>query len=235
MSSHGRETRRLERTTPAVAIALALIAGCVLTCAPRPARAANADAHHWLALAVLGGSTVFDSQLADYQWDVSPRAAWGASLMGGAGRFGVGTRVWTTTTVQHTGLAVPGGDPTVRSTTWDALGEARVTSALGTDVLLRANVGWLALRYSPDQLSVANPGGGAPIVVDFKPVNEWIGGGAVALRHALPGSWSTGLEVERRVFGLDTAHRNGSVIEERRETFGEWSVRLEVARWFGRR
>jgi hypothetical protein len=57
----------------------------------------------------------------------------------------------------------------------------------------------------------------------------------VALRHALPGPWSTGLEVERRVFGLDTAHRNGSVIEERRETFGEWSVRLEVARWFGRR
>jgi hypothetical protein len=218
------------------AIAIALCAAVACSASARAARAdVPAPATRWLSLGVLGGSTMFDAHLADYQWDVAPRTSWGVQAMAGSGPFGVGTRVWATQTVQHTGLAIPDGDPTVHATSWDLLGEGRCASVWGIDVLASASVGWLHLAYQPDQLTIPDSGGGPPITVDFRAVNEWIGGGGLGLRHALPGSWSTGVQVERRVFGLDTAHRNGNVIEQRRESFGEWSVRLEVARLYGRR
>jgi len=65
-------------------------------------------------------------------------------------------------------------------------------------------------------------------------VNEWIGGAGVALRRPFRGPWAAGVELDHRLFALDTAHRNGSVIEYKRQTFGDWSARLELA-WVSRR
>jgi hypothetical protein len=43
------------------------------------------------------------------------------------------------------------------------------------------------------------------------------------------------MEVERRYFALDTAHRNGATIEYSRQSFGDWSARLELAMVYGLR
>jgi hypothetical protein len=42
-----------------------------------------------------------------------------------------------------------------------------------------------------------------------------------------------GLAVEREVFALDAAHRNGNTVTAGREAFGNWSARLELS-WFFR-
>jgi hypothetical protein len=75
-------------------------------------------------------------------------------------------------------------------------------------------------------------GGPEPVNVTFRPIDEWIAGGGMAFTRPLSAGWSAGLEIDRRVFRMDTAHRNGSVIEYRRDTFGDWSARVEIARAF---
>jgi hypothetical protein len=44
-----------------------------------------------------------------------------------------------------------------------------------------------------------------------------------------------GFELDHRIFALETAHRDGSQIEMKREAFGDWSARLELAWLHGRR
>jgi hypothetical protein len=39
--------------------------------------------------------------------------------------------------------------------------------------------------------------------------------------------------MERMEFSLDTAHRNGGNIEERRDRFGNWMGRLSLTLFFG--
>ena len=68
----------------------------------------------------------------------------------------------------------------------------------------------------------------------FAPVREWTGGAGLAVRARPRPAWSVGVSCERDVFGLRTAHRDGSAMILAREGFGDWSVRLEVGRVFAR-
>lgn len=184
----------------------------------------------WLSAGLLGGSAQLDGRLADYQWDVLPRVGWGAEALAGTGRFATGVRLWATRTTQRIGVAGE-PDPTVRATSIEVVGRGRVASIAGLEVSVNASAGRLHLGYDPDRVTIATSG--PPVEVRFDPVDEWIGGGGLGLRRSLGRDWSASLEVDRRVFGLRTAHRNGDEIEVTRETFGDWNARLGLA-WLRR-
>jgi hypothetical protein len=188
----------------------------------------------WFSLGLLTGSTQADGALADYQWVTTRRAAWGAEALIGRGRFATGLRAWRAQTVQRIGGTTSSGDPSVRWTSLSLVGEARVATLWGNQIRGLASGGRVHLGYRPDQVMV-DVGAGSPIVVDLKPIDEWIAGGGVGVRRTVGERWSFGLEVERRIFGLDTAHRNGTEIEVGRQSFGDWSARLELARLYRRR
>jgi hypothetical protein len=204
---------------PLVALAFAALA---------PAAGA---APRWASVSLLAGTTAFDGRLTDYQWDVVPRAAWGAQALAGLGPVGAGVRVWRSGATQRLNLDGV-GDPHVSATQLELVGRARLLRTWGTDVHATAAGGRLFLGWSPGEVSVP-VSGGEPVIVSFAPVHEWTGAGGLALEHAVAGPWRAGVQVERRWFGLDTAHRAGSEIVRQRESFGEWSARLELARMFG--
>jgi hypothetical protein len=60
-----------------------------------------------------------------------------------------------------------------------------------------------------------------------------VGSLGLALRRPLGGPTRLGIEVDHRVFNMQTAHRNGAQIEYERRTFGDWCARLELA-WVSR-
>ncbi len=185
------------------------------------------------SLGVASGTTRFDQHLADYQWDLAPRAAFGAQAGVSAGRFGLALRGWTATAHQFVDASASVPDPAVRVTTFDLLGEAEVARALGVSLLARASTGRVALGYSPGRVTL--DAGGGPVVVALDPVHAWTWGFGGALRHGLAPGWTVTLGAERTAFAFDTAHRSGPSVELARETFGNWNGRLELARLFGNR
>ena len=187
----------------------------------------------WLSVGLLTGTTRFDPHLADYQWKVDLKPAWGAQAIAGIGRFGIGPRLWQSQTNQHIELAST-PDPKVRSTRLDLVGRGRLLSRWGTDFELIASTGWLRLGYAPEHVAIPSSGGGS-IDVALGPVDSWSSGAGFAMRRGLIGSWAAGVEVESQMYAMDTAHRSGSSIVTRRERFSEWSARFELARVYGRR
>jgi len=184
-----------------------------------------------LSLGLLGGTTLWDPKLDDYQWEVAPRAAYGAQARARLGRFGAGLRVWQNATTQR--LGDPGTpSPQVRTTSLELIGQGRVASVLGTRLLATASAGRIHLGYHPDHVTFDTPGG--PIAVELSPVSTWSAGGGLALERALADRWLASVSVDRQMFALDTAHRNGNTIETRRETFGDWNARLGVEWLIGR-
>jgi hypothetical protein len=188
----------------------------------------------WYSLGILSGSTRLDDGLADFQWDTTPRVDWGAQALVGRGRFASGLRLWRARTRLQLDPSDASASAGVRATSTELIGHGRLATTLGCELMAVASAGLLHLGYHPDRVSIAPAGGGAPIAVDLAPVNEWIGGAGLALRRPLGGPWTAGVELDHRLFGLDTAHRNGAVIEYGRRTFGDWSARLELA-WVSRR
>lgn len=183
------------------------------------------------SLGLLGGTTLWDSKLDDYQWDVAPRAAFGAVARVSAGRFGAGLRVWQSATTQR--LGDPGTpSPQVRATSVELIGQGRIASVLGARVLATASAGRIHLGYEPDHVTLDSPGG--PIAVELAPVATWSAGGGLAVERALAGPWLASLSVDRQMFAFETAHRNGNAIETRRESFGDWNARLGVEWLIGR-
>jgi hypothetical protein len=55
----------------------------------------------------------------------------------------------------------------------------------------------------------------------------------VVLLAPVAGGWTVGMETERRVFALDTAHRSGASVVYGRETLGDWHMRFELGRAWG--
>ncbi len=202
----------------------ALLAGA-LTAATAAHAAGPETRIRWASVGLLAGSAQPVAAMADYQWDVRPHAAWGAQLLAGLGRFAAGLRGWQGGTTQSLGLAGV-TDPNVRMSSLELVARARLAEWRGIALAATAAGGRLALRYSPDQVTVGTSG--APVEVTLSPVHEWVAGAGLALQAPLPGDWNWGLELERRVFALDTAHRNGSSIEYARETFGDWDARVAV-------
>lgn len=186
----------------------------------------------WLSIGGLFGSTQPDGELADYQWDTTPRASFGVQALAGNDRFASGLRVWNTRTTQHVGIPDQAAKATVHTTSVELVGQAKLATAWRTEVHAIAGGGLLHIGYEPERITIDS--GGTPIVVDLKALNEWVAGGGLALRRRLASAWSAGLELDYRIYGLDTAHRNGNDIEFSRETFGDWSARLELA-WLYRR
>jgi hypothetical protein len=165
--------------------------------------------------------------MADYQWDVRPHAAWGAQVLAGTGLFSAGARWWREGTTQGLGLAGV-SDPAVRSSSIELVTRVRVARWRGLQGLATASGGRLAITYHPDRLTV--DAGGTAIDVALAPLHEWIGGAGAALSAPLFGGWSWGVEAERRMFALDTAHRSGSTVTLARERFGDWSARAALSR-----
>ena len=199
-----------------------------------PARERSADAPHanggiWISVGLLAGPARMDARLADYQWDASPRAAWGAQTMAGRGRIAAGLRLWRTRATQRLGLSgIP--DPTIHATSVECLGQALLATTWDTRIVVTGSVGRLHLGYDPARITIPSPGPGGPVEVRLASVDEWIAGGGVGFRRPLAPRWTVGLDVERRLFGLDVAHRSGAVIVNARESFGDWSAHLELAR-----
>jgi len=183
-----------------------------------------------LACGLLAGLALSDPRLADLQWDVSPHPAWGAQVLLGRGHLAAGARLWRTQTTQRIDLPGLSVEPAVGLTSVELVGLGRLASFAGMELLLSGSAGRLHLAYDPDQITIPPSGP----QVSFAPVNEWIGGAGLALRRPLGSRWSLGLGVEGRFFGLDTAHRSGPTIVYQRETLGDWSARLELARLFVR-
>jgi hypothetical protein len=194
------------------------------------ATAAEASQARWVEVSFLGGTAQPVSKLADYQWDVRPHAGWGAQALVGRGGWSVGPRLWRSGTTQALGL--PGTpDPHVSTTSLELVTRARLVSWRTVECVALASGGWLAIRYQPDQLTLDTSGG--PVEVGLAPVDTWTAGAGVALRAPVAGGWTVGMETERRVFSLDTAHRSGTAVTYARETFGDWQMRFELGRAWG--
>ena len=207
----------------AVSTAVASATAVALCCGS--ANAASPTAGRWFSVGALAGTWVPDGSLSDYQWNAMPQPAWGIQALGGASRWAAGLRLWSATTSQDLGSSAP--SPDVRSTTAEVVGRARLGSWWGTEVAAIASTGVLHLGWNPDHVTL--DAGGTPVEVAFESVTEWIGGGGLALRRPIGPSWALGLEVDHRVFALDTAHQSGGSIVRERESFGEWNARLELA------
>jgi hypothetical protein len=180
-----------------------------------------------VTLAVLAGTAQPVSSLADYQWDVRPRAAWGARVTAGLGRFDAGLRWWSSGTTQALGLpGTPAAE--VHASSLELVARTRLAGVRGLSLHAMASGGWLGLGFDPDRVTL--DAGGTPVEVELAPIHEWVGGAGLALEGSLAGGWGFGLEGERRVWALDTAHREGSGITYARDTFGDWSARLALRR-----
>jgi hypothetical protein len=188
----------------------------------------------WLSIGLLGGSTQWNPKLADYQWSVTPHAGFGAEAVAGFGRWEAGARVIRTGTSQTIGVPGAIDEAAVHATSFEAVARRSITSWRSIRASMIASTGLLHLGYDPDRVSIPSSGSGSTEVT-LAPLNAWIGGAGLTLRRPLGGVWSLGLEVEQEIFALDTAHRNGSAIEQGSTSFGDWSARFELARIFASR
>ena len=181
-----------------------------------------------LSLGADAGFARYDAKLADYQWDVSARGAWGVETLAGLGPLALGARIAGNSTTQQLGLdGVP--DPTVSATRYGLVGRYRIVRLLGTDLALSGNAGRQHLAYHPSEITFSPGGGAPPVTVELKALDSWIGGGGVALRRALVGPWSLTAGLEHDWFALDTAHNAGGTVVTGRETFGMWDFHAGVS------
>jgi len=205
--------------------ALALAAGTA-----NAAPAAPEPSIRWVSVSLLGGTAQPVSRLADYQWDVHPHAGWGAQALVGLGGWSVGPRFWRSGTTQALGISgTP--DPRVHSTSYELVARTRVARWRTVECVALASGGRLAIRYQPDRLTL--DAGGSPIELALGPMDAWIVGAGLALHAPVAGGWTVGMETERRVYALDTAHRSGAGVTYAHETFGDWHMRFELGRAWG--
>ncbi len=182
----------------------------------------------WLSLGVLGGPRVPDARLADYQWAVRPTLAWGGEADAGFGPATFGVRVWRESDTQRLDLLDGARELPVGMTSVSAVARVRVTTLRGVDVHAVGAAGRMRMTWRPDHLEIAT--GGTPVTVDLAPVTTTVLEAGAGLERGFGSRWSAGMDVTRRQYPLDTAHRNGSATEYRRESFHDWSVRLQLAR-----
>src|SRR6185369_16442293 len=132
-------------------------AGAAVLLATASSAASRERESVWYGVGLLAGATQLDPHLGDFQWDVRPRAAWGAEALAGRGRWTGGVRAWRATSTQTLG---PSGTTSadVAVTTLEVLGQTRVASIAATDLLATANAGGLWLGYRPDQVTITPAG-----------------------------------------------------------------------------
>jgi hypothetical protein len=206
--------------------AAALSAAAAMSIVCGSARGAEAPSLHTAALA---GAFVPDNTLERYRWDVRPLPLIGVETRLETRGFGVGACLWRTETTQASGMLGESRPVTVNVTSWSLLGERRVFTLAGVRVGARLCAGRIHLRYDPDRVAFEPFGSGEAIVVDYEPVDEWILGGGVAIGRPIGEKLSLGLEIEHLVFAMETAHRNGEVIDVQRERFGNWGAHILIS------
>jgi hypothetical protein len=211
---------------PAFAFAFACACACALAlglAAASPAGAGPLGA--WLEAGVVGGMNAPDASLRDYQWDVSPHAAFGAQAMAGLGKHALGLRWSRSGTTQSLGEGASVATADVSLTGLELVARAQVVRAATARLYATGTAGRLRLGYDPENVTIDVPGTG-PVDVALAPVDTWAFGGGLGVEHPLGTRWTGALEVTRRFFSLETAHRNGSEIEYGRQGFGEWNARF---------
>lgn len=227
----GRAARRGTRSDGMAVVLAAFLSGARIAHASGDGPEVQGREGVWLSAGALMGSTQPDAKLADYQWRTTPSAGWGAQFMAGRGPASAGVRFWSSETRQS--IDVPGASvnsASVNEMTYEAVLAARVWTVAGLSVEPSLSGGRLHLGYQPDQVAIPTGGASGATMVKLGPIDEWQWGGGIAFARPFAGAWNAGLGVDRRFYSLDTAHRNGSVIQTGRQAFGDWSVRFQIAR-----
>ena len=115
---------------------------------PTPA----APSRGFISLALLTGSTQFDTGLADYQWDTTPRLGWGLTGLVGRGRFATGLELWRAGTKQAIGDL--GASPEVHATSLELVGEVRLVEYRAIRLWVRGTgAGCVSATTRPDHTS----------------------------------------------------------------------------------
>ena len=204
------------------------LVGAVLTLA-LSSNAFSAERSRAIRIGPVAGSLILDEELSNYRWDTSARAVWGVSAALSGKRHTLGARFWRSTTSQSTGIPGVAKSPTVNLTGSEATGEFRLARFAGFAVLASGSLGLLHVGYAPDRLVVDLQGGGETLAVDLEPLDEALLGVGLAIRRNLARRFELALGVHHSWFGLETNHRVGDDLETRRETFGNWTVRVELS------
>ena len=175
-----------------------------------------------------GGTQLLDTELANYRWDIKQSGLIGFEARAEAGRFGLGLRANHSNTSQ--GLGIPGDNRRldVQLNSLELRGRIALLETLGFGLYADAGLGRLRISYGPDRLLIVPLGASEAIDVRFERLEEWLGTAGASIRRDLGSRVALGLQIERTSFGLDTARRVGTDIEEQRDRFGNWSGRLSL-------
>jgi len=179
-----------------------------------------------VSIAPTMGALLFDSHLADYQWDTSVAVQPGLRVGLHHARFATALRTSWSGTQQSIGLIGEGTSPDVHMTQLDLALEGRIASWKRIELWGAGHGGRMFLGYEPDQMTV--DAGGSPVTVSFDPITEWCYGLGVGLRGDVARHLALGLQLDRTTFRLDTAHRSGDEIVAAREGFSNWSLSLAL-------
>lgn len=192
--------------------------------------AVGAEQPGWhLATSFSAGAVTPDQNLANYRWDTSPTSQVAVQSLAVRGRLAGGLRLSRWSTTQGTGLSEMTEDPTVRTTQFDLVAQIRVVEFLGFQLWGSLQGGLVGLAYTPDQVVIPNPGSGGDITVNYEPVNETSLGFGLEIKRPVADWLTASLVGEQSRFSLDTYHRRGDEIVAARETFTNWSLRLQVS------
>src|SRR5262245_50233871 len=98
--AHGGAARRRARAMGCAALLLVAAVAAAEAGEPSgpPAGAPPTDEGGglWLSVGLIGGFTQLSRNLADYQWNTTPRPSWGAQARVGGRRISGGVRLWRT-------------------------------------------------------------------------------------------------------------------------------------------
>ncbi len=183
----------------------------------------------WLATSLGAGAISPDQDLANYRWDTTATAQYALQATAGQNRWAAGIRFSRWATTQGTGLAADGPEPEVRLNSFDLVAQMRLVQWAGFEMWGTGLAGLVNLTYTPDQLVIDGIGAGDDVTVNYDPITETNLGLGVELRHAFGRQLKASIAAERAGFKLDTSHRRGNEIVNDRESFQNWSLRLQVA------
>lgn len=209
------------RLAAACAVAATLGAGVPTAASAEPLLSVN--------VAPYGGAFALDSSLRDFRFDPSASPLYGVHAFATAGRFEPGVRVWRSSSRQDPGI--PGDDTQldVSLTVVEATVAVRLARIAGFRLLANGSAGTLSMSWTPAELEV-DLGLAEPTVVEFSRVSETIWGAGVTVRRSVLAGFDVAVGADRTWFQLDTAHRRGDEIVTSRDTFGNWTARVELSR-----
>jgi hypothetical protein len=175
------------------------------------------------------GGLLLDVDLENYRWDVRPHGVWGGELWAARGHWEAGIAIDRARTSQSTGIPGESFAPQVTLSTLSSRLRFVPGARWGLEPVLELQAGRMHAGYDPERAELDLVGGAGPITVRYEPLDAWRLGTGVGIRHWMSDRLALGLHVERTSFALETLHRNGEDIEERRERFGNWQWRVQIA------